>query len=47
MFNCYGVFVNGRLVALFKTENAAHNFIVMMEFDTATVEGRFIPGVGF
>jgi hypothetical protein len=54
MFNCYKVFVNGRLYAIVHTESAAKGLSFMLfesdggQREEVRIEGAYIPGgVGF
>ena len=52
MFNCYCVMLAGGVFAIFQTEQACENFIRMYSernhpAPVMTIEGRYIPNVGF
>lgn len=52
MFNCFVVYCNGRQLAIFRTETAAQNFLIMYlphghEGKEYSIEGKYIANVGF
>lgn len=52
MFNCYVVLLNGKQLAVFRTEYAADNFCAMWNatrYPAAQFEiiGKYIEGIGF